>query len=315
MKNLNCKNCGGTMSVDPSGMQAVCPYCGTKYVLDHRDTDYYLDFYRQMRGFLRLPNDERERRARADKLWEGADTTVFETHDGQKIDVKSMFMQNGKNVASYTARRNIILDLSPSDADKFRRAAASIDYPSADTRGLSDFFPDITGGFDLSDGSVLLVLKKSEDEYPLRMFGKLSGRHTAWLIGRMENLCCVLEYNSTVHPDICEDTLYINPYTHQASLYLGWQNAVKNNTGGLTTRLNLIRLRETAARVLGFKDIADVKATEDIPAPFVQFLKSEPRATAYDDFAYWDEVLIKSYGERKFINMETDDEKIYKEGN
>ncbi|MBQ9518293.1 MAG: TFIIB-type zinc ribbon-containing protein [Firmicutes bacterium] len=317
MKKLNCKNCGGTMAVDPSGAQALCPYCGTRYVLDHRDTDYYLDFYKTMRGFLSLSNDDKLRRRRADELWEGADQTLFETRDGKKIDVRSMYARGDKNLTAYTARRNIILNFaagSTENADKFRRNAALLDYPSADTRSLSDFFPEITGGYPLADGSSLLVLKKSEDEYPLRMFGKLSGRHTAWLIGRLENLCCVLEYNSLVHPDICEDTLYIDPYTHQASLYLGWEKVVKNNTKGLTTTLNLVRLRETAARVLGFENTDAVQPTDDIPAPFADFLKSAPKATAYDDFAYWDEVLIKSYGERKFITMDTDDEKIYKEG-
>lgn len=321
MKNLNCKNCGGQMTIDLSGTTAHCRYCGSEYVLDHRDTDYYRDFYARMRSFLSLSSDGQERRRRSDELWSGAASEIFECSDGRQIDIKSMHTYKDRDAAVYTARQNIIFrfDIGNNDkADKFRKNVSSVDYPSADTRNLSDFFPRISGGFELKDGSSLLIVKKSEDEYPLRLFGTLSGRHTAWLIGRMENLCCVLEYNSIVHNDFGPDTLYINPYDHQASLYGGWWNAVRNNTRVndriCTTRDNLAALRETAARVLGFASADAVRETDDIPKPFADFLRSTPLSNAYEDFTYWDNVLIKSYGERKFINMETDDEQIYGKG-
>ena len=321
MKNLNCKNCGGLMVIDPSGTTARCLYCGSEYVLDHKDTDYYHDFYERMRGFLRLSADAQERRRHADEVWNSAESEVFECSDGRQIDIKSMYTYKNKDVTVYTARQNLIFRFDSENADKadkFRKNVSAIDYPSADTRNLSAYFPRISGGFELNDGSALVAVKKSEDEYPLRVFGTLSGRHTAWLLGRMENLCCVLEYNSMVHPDFGLDTLYINPYDHQASIYGGWWNAVPNNTvlngKALTTQDNLIALRETAAKVLGFASASDARETDDIPKPFVDFLRSAPMSNAYEDFGYWDDVLIKSYGERKFINMETDDEMLYGKG-
>ncbi len=321
MKNLNCKNCGGPMLTDPSGTTANCPFCGSKYVLDHRDTDYYRDFYERMRGFLHLSADGQERRRRADELWDSAASEVFECSDGRQIDVRSMHTYKNRIMTAYTARQNIIFrfDIGNEDkADRYRKNVSSIDYPSADTRSLSDFFPRISGGFELTDATTLLVVKKREDEYPLRLFGTLSGRHTAWLIGRMENLCCVLEYNSIVHPEFGLDTLYIDPYDHQASLYGGWWSAVPNNTAVngriCTTRDNLTALRETAAKVLGFESASAARETEDVPKPFADFLRSAPLSNAYEDFAYWDDVLIKSYGERRFINMETDDKQIYGKG-
>ena len=143
-------------------------------------------------------------------------------------------------------------------------------------------------------------------------------RHLSVVHVGEENLCCVLEYNSIVHPELSADTLYINPYDHQASLYGGWWNAVPNNTSAngriWTTRDNLTALRETAAKVLGFASASDACPTDDVPKPFADFLRSAPLSNAYEDFGYWDDVLIKSYGERKFINMETDDQQIYGKG-
>ena len=321
MKNLNCRNCGGPMVIDPSGTTARCPYCRSDYVLDHRDTDYYREFYARMKSFFGLSADGQERRKRADALWEQADREVFPCSDGRQINVTSLHRFSDRSAAVYTARQSVIFRFEPGLtelADKYRKAISMLDYPSADTRNLSRFFPVVSGGFTLTDGSVLLVVKKSEDEYPLRLFGKLSGRHTAWLIGRLENLCCVMEYSSIVHPELSIDTLYIDPYDHQASLYGGWWSAVRNQTasGGKvrTTRDNLSALRETAAQVLGFPNAAVVRETDDIPKPFADFLRSEPESNAYDDFAKWDDVLIRSYGERKFITMDTDDAQIYGKG-
>lgn len=318
MKFLECRSCGASMVIDPSGTTAHCPYCRSRYVLNHSDTDYYRDFYDRMRGFFRLSKDGQERRIRADELWNNASEEVFECTDGRKIDIKSLNVFMDTDATVYTARQNIIFRFSPGNiekADKCRRAVSSLDYPSADTKSLSDFFPTISGGFGLVDGSALLAVKKTEDEYPLRLFGKLDGRQAAWIVSRLENLCCVLEYSSIVHTNFSMDDVYIDPYDHTASLYGSWWKAVPNNTtvNGVTytTRHNLKALREIAAQVLGFESVSDVREYDGFPKPFADFLRSTPASNAYDDFAHWDEVLIQSYGERKFVTMDTDDEQIY----
>ena len=321
MKNLNCRSCGGTMLIDPSGTTAHCPYCSAEYVLDHQDTDYYRAFYARMKGFFGLSADGQERRRRADELWKQAEQETFLCSDGKQINIASLHRFSDRAATVYIARQSVIFRFESDRtelAEKYRKAISMLDYPSADTRNLAQFFPSVTGGFTLSDGSVLLAIKKSEDAYPLRLFGTLTGRHAAWLVGRMENLCCVLEYSSIVHPDFGIDALYIDPYDHQASLCGGWWNAVRNHTAVngrvLTTRDNLKALRETAAQMLGFPHAAAAAETDGVPKPFADFLRSEPESNAYDDFAKWDEVLIQSYGERRFISMDTDDEQIYGKG-
>ena len=318
MKHLNCKNCGAPMLLDASGMTAVCHYCGTKYVLNHEDTDYFRGFYRRMTEFLSGGADEQARRLKADALWQDADEQAFECTDGSRIEIKYMYSYTLPGVEVYVARRNIIFHFLTDGAagsERFRRAVSLLDYPSADTRSLQSFFPTISGGFELCDGTCVLVVSKDMDEYPLCLFGNLPGRHVAWIISRMENLCCVLEYNALVHPAINVNSLYINPYTHQASLYGGWWEADRRNTatrgGVLKTEQNLTALRDTAANLLGYAKAGEVRVTDDVPKALADFINSKPRGNAYDDFAYWDEMLIKAYGERKFISMNADDEQIY----
>ena len=320
MKNIACKNCGGTMYIDASGMTAVCPYCSSKYVLSHADTDYYNGFYRQMARFLSGSPDDRERQLHADKLWKNAGSAVFDCADGRTIEARYLYNGAFEGGAFFVARKNIIYHFTQKDApqsEQFRKSISLLDYPSADTRQLSQFFPSIASGFALADGTSLLVLHKDAEEYPLSLFGTLGGRHVAWIISRMENLCCVLEYNSLVHPAIDAENLYINPFTHQAALYGGWWRVVKNNTYSpdgrrlFTTKENLLGLRNTAARLLGYPNAGAVQVTKDIPKALAAFINSAPMSNAYDDFAYWDDMLIKAYGERKFIRFSTDEEQIY----
>ena len=118
------------------------------------------------------------------------------------------------------------------------------------------------------------------------------------------------------HPEITPDTVYINPYTHQASLYGAWWEAGKFNSYSYSKRLplfgqvSLMGLRNTAAMALGCADVNHLGGV-NIPRDFANFLRSTPRVTAYDDFAYWDDQMIRAYGERKFVALETDDGTIY----
>ena len=320
MKNLTCKNCGGTMVLDASGMVAVCHYCGTRYVLNHEDTDYYRAFHQQMSRFLSADEDEKARKLRADEFWEKAEQQSFECRDGRTVEVKFAHRYTDRDAEIYVARKNMIIHFTQDKSDlaeTYRRQSAFLDYPSADTRSLSDFFPKVSGGFELADGSSLLVIAKDEDEYPLRLFGKLHPRHVAWIISRMENLCCVLEYNSLVHPEITPDTLYINPYTHQASLYGSWWKVGKCNsysydkTHLLSSAESLCGIRNTAAMLLGYDRAGSVRPDPKTPAALCDFINSPPKSNAYEDFEYWDAMLVKAFGERKFIRFDTDDEEIY----
>jgi hypothetical protein len=87
-------------------------------------------------------------------------------------------------------------------------------------------------------------------------------------------------------------------------VFSGWKNAFENRT-------DLTGLRDTAAYLLGFDKRSQVKENSDIPKALAEFISGKPRDNAFDDFALWDEMLVKAYGERKFMKYVTDDEQIY----
>ena len=56
-------------------------------------------------------------------------------------------------------------------------------------------------------------------------------------------------------------------------------------------------MRKTAKQLTGTK-------LEEGPEAYAKFLDSEPRATAYDDFEYWDSVIEKGFGGHHFAEFE-----------
>lgn len=313
MKELKCASCGGAMVIDPSACRAVCHYCGNQYVLNREDTDFYTDFHKQMQHFLAGSTEEYDRKTAAEKLWESAPTEEFETTDGNVIEIKYMHKVTGKYADTYVARRNVIYVFRREGIMQCQNYKAMVDalsFPAADSKNLRDFFPCIRGGYTLSDGRTMLVIEKNEDEYPLSQFGTLPPRHVAWILSRLENICCVLEYSGIVHPKINPDTVFINPYDHSAMLYGGYEYAVRKNQYDIEhTHIcrmteNLMELREVGRTIL------DEKA-EPVPGTMKSFFEGKPCEDAYDDFALWDETLYKSYGKRRFVKMDTDDKKIY----
>lgn len=158
---------------------------------------------------------------------------------------------------------------------------------------LPETIPQFRGQYKLADGRYLLVLNRGEDYYSLGMFGNLPYEHTAWVISRLENIACLLEYNEVVHGGLAIDAVFINPKTHQAALYGNWWLAGKMTDANKTKDLK--GLREVAQKLL--------KPYNNIPAMLKDFLKNSPAADAFSDFKLWDEVIEKGLGGRHFHKL------------
>ena len=166
-------------------------------------------------------------------------------------------------------------------------------FPGADMRGLSRLFPTLTSRLELKDGGLLLAFQRGTDFFPLGSFGCLPYEHGAWILSRLENLCCVMEYSGLIHGGFTLDSVYINPYTHEAALYGGWWRTRPKLKGETT---DLADIRRLIMRLLG--ENRDVS-----PRPFLDFLASKPASDAYQDFARWDDVIENKLGGRKFARF------------
>lgn len=291
-----CKNCNGEMSVDASGA-LCCEYCGSKGHFSDKELQGYKEFRMQMLNYLRSLHDIEKDDAVSASLWDSAEEKVYMQENGVPVTIHYIYLAEEAGVTMYLTRNAVLYHFKNRDeAEKMERSLGRLEFPPADIKGLQRCFPKLKGRFQLKKGEVLLAYDREPMLFPLSLFGALSARHVAWIISRMENICCVLEYNGLTHGGISMDHLFINPKTHEAMLYGGWNQCKEKTRDILGDSVDLKELRKLAKRLLG------VHPT-DVPGEFEKFLEEYPKKDAYEDFARWDEVIEKGFGGRSFTQM------------
>lgn len=297
MISFKCKNCGGEVIISRTG-DVLCPYCGNTYTFSNSELTEYKSFRRRMLEYLRAVADSGTHDEDRELLWNQAETVTFMTEDGAPVTIKYLYESVVNNVHMYAARENVIYIYPKEMAAALTRADSmrnKLEFPAADIKGLDRCFPVFVGMYNLENGARMAVYKKSEDVYPLAMFGNLPGMHMAWIISRLENIACVLEYSNLSHNAISEETVFINPRTHEAVLMGGWENAeVKTCT---PNHNDLRAIRHVAQKVIG-------PLVSSLPEMYKNFLNAEPKEDAYADFAAWDRVIEVGMGGHNFTKFD-----------
>lgn len=294
MITFKCKNCGGEMYVSRSG-DLSCPYCGTKGAFSDAQLSEYKAFRLRMLEYLRAVADSKASDRDTDTIWESADHVFFDTVDGDEISISYIYQSEEAGVKMYCARNNVIYYYPKNKSEKYDKAKDSfgkITFPAADMKHLDRCFPKYVGTYELVDGAKLLVLSKEEDLYPVGMFGKLIPEHVEWIISRLENIACVLEYNDMSHRGISVESVFINPKTHEAALLGGWQDAINLKS----SKRDLGDIRKAATKLLG-DDFSKA------PGPLKKFLNEIPGDDAFSDFEKWDHIIEKEFGGRHFTKF------------
>lgn len=200
---------------------------------------------------------------------------------------------------------------------------------------LSPYLPKIHQTFQTKTGKYAIVLEKPQDVYPLKTVfeyfdRQINAKHVAWIISRLCNLTCYLEYSGLVHNAITINNCFISPENHSILLLGGWWYATKEGEKMIGTTKDVFALMPVSAKeskkssavtdlesvkllgrqLLGEPNCRKLSLNSAIPKPFVSFLTGGSGRSAYDEFAKWDKALDSSYGRRKFIRMEM--KNIYK---
>ncbi len=156
----------------------------------------------------------------------------------------------------------------------------------------------------------MVAIEKKPGVYPLRLLGILLDRHTAWVISRLENLCCLLSYSGIVLNGLTLDNLFVEPATHQIYLYGGWWFAgYQNGTmSGISAdaKMHLREYLEASDAILhglgiaascgwhkasaGMRTREAVEGLLTLPEPFRNSCWSRQQAVP-SSFAEWDRVL------------------------
>ena len=288
MVQYKCRTCGGEMEFGGSG-GFVCPYCGSKTFMTDADFKGNEEFRKKLLEYYKAQADNKEFDYSSDILWKCNGEDNFVMKNGQNLSVKYMYKYDYNGCVCYLAKENAVyvFDNEKSKSD-FMNGLKSLVFPEADVK-LERCFPKLKMEIGLSDGREVLVYIRRPNFFPAELFAPFESEHLAWVISRMENICCELKYSNIQHGGIDERSLWVNPITHEGALFGDWRNVKSLSDVG-----DLVDIRKTA--------IGLAKNSRN-PIELYEFLNSNPAKDAFEDFSKWDEVINKGFGGHRFVKM------------
>lgn len=289
--NVRCDNCGAEYRISSRG-EMVCRFCGSNVYLSDKDFKAYKNTRDNMLMSDRFTNDEAADTGDVLRLWNNGSTANFNTIKGVNISFDCYYSVILDDKEVYIGADKIAVIFSNTfSLTNFTVNLSQIEYPSADIKDLSRFLPNIIFKSALEDGRSIIIISKTDNIYPLFLFENLKATTVAWIISRLENLGCLLEFNNMDFRALRAEDLYINPKTHELFILDGWDGVEK------TSRRNYLKDIRLIA-----KDIMD---TSTAPELCMKFLDGDPEETAYDDFSAWDEVIMKGFNGHNFHQFNT----------
>ena len=244
MVQYKCRTCGGEMEFGGSG-GFVCPYCGSKSFMTDADFKGNEEFRKKLLEYYKAQADNKEFDYSSDTLWKCNGEDNFVMKNGQNLSVKYMYKYDYNGCVSYVAKENAVyvFDNDKSKSD-FMNGLQRLVFPEADVK-LERCFPKLKMEIELSDGREVLVYIRRPNFFPAELFAPVASEHLAWMISRMENICCELKYSNIQHGGIDERSLWVNPITHEGALFGDWRNVCSKKTN-----FDLQLVRETAQKVM-----------------------------------------------------------------
>jgi len=201
---------------------------------------------------------------------------------------------------------------------------------------ISRYVPSVVKTFE-AENSLIMIAKKTKDLVLLRDVlnyynGQMDAKHVAWVLSSLYNLVCYFDFIKLAHNDISLDTYFISPEFHNGVLLGGWwynsefgkkilgvpartfnlfPSDLHAKKGG-DPRVDLDLIKAVGRELLGDFTGTKLLSMKAAPKPMIDWLRWESKGDAVGEYSTWkNEVIMASFGERKFTNMELKPEQIY----
>lgn len=242
-----------------------------------------------------------------------------------KIEIGDMYI--GNNVLVYVLSSN-----HEKLFNNFNIAMTRFKYTSERMKEeFSRYFPRIKKTFKGKDGSFVIVMEKTEDQFLLHdvieyykrtTFPKEWDKHVAWITSRLQNILCYFQFNGIVHNGLSTQSVFISPEFHTVSVYGGWWYSIEYSNKMISVPSNLYNIiPPTVLADKKSKYITDgefvkyllrnISECVTMPTEFKHWINYPASNDPKNEFGLWDSVLTKSYGERKFIQLKIEKNELY----
>lgn len=199
----------------------------------------------------------------------------------------------------------------------------------ADSRMEDEFRKRVPHGIKLHEAVTYLIVEVEKPPDMISLADVISyfdhgmeGRHAAWIISRLYNMCCFLSYNGMVHGGIKAGNCYICPATHDLLLAGGWWYTVMAGQKMLGTSKDIYEVMPVMvkdSKIAAYDvDLESVKligrnmtAESILPPRLAEWLQSGSGKDPFEEFKKWYQALDKSYGERRFVELKLNSGDLY----
>ncbi|HEY8562233.1 MAG TPA: J domain-containing protein [Pyrinomonadaceae bacterium] len=183
---------------------------------------------------------------------------------------------------------------------------------------------------------LIMVLPKDPDAILLEdllehLGGALDARHVGWIVNRLYNLACYLDYAGVVHHDIGPRAFFVSPRFHSGALLGGWWYARARGESlkalprrtidcappDLTRlrradlRADLELIRQTGRELLGAVNTMPTNMNGKIPPAMARWINGATSGSAVTDYRLWKGVLEMDFGAPRFVRLDVEPDAIY----
>ena len=183
----------------------------------------------------------------------------------------------------------------------------------------------------LSNDKYIIVISKPQDCFMLRDIlsyykNKIPIEHTTWILSRLYNYSCFLEYNNIACNGMTLDGIFICPEQHSITLTNFFFTTklndeikalpkdifnlftLKNKNSSYTIDLDSIKY--LGRFLLG--DKSGITLKKSVNENMVNWLNSSSNKSPLETFKEWDNVIIKIFGKKHWVDMKIKKTDIYK---
>lgn len=265
------------------------------------------------------------------KTWEEKDVLFIKMPNNKKIVAKYSYEEKFELGNMYVCKTKVIYLIDKKYKKFYENVKVNEFFYNLNQelkKNFDIFIPKIKYKFE-SNEYYVIIFEKTKDMIPLKCLinnfnGTIPHTHTAWIMSRLSNLCCLFKMAQIVQCGIDIENIFVSPDFHTVMLYGGWWYSVKTDSKLIGTTQNIFncmpiysKSKKIAREDIDLQSVKMVgkiltKNCQDLPTPFKNWLNGGSGTNSVIEFGKWDSALNKSYGKRKFIKCYFDYEKFYK---
>ena len=305
---------------------------------------YHPDIYKNDNGIMAKINSLYEKAMYLIEIgeWEVSNQVILVEFSGKKSNHKFLSENNFELGVFYICDDEVIYILEAKHEKYYQNAIRKIQSLKYANDGMkkeiSRFMPKIMYNYKLKDGRWCIAFYKTADMFLLddllnHFNGMIPPEHSAWIISRLNNICCYLDYIKVAHNGISLSNCFVSPEYHTIILLGGWWYCINQGEKMIGTQkaiYDIIPIKEKgmkiatiitdleSSKLIGRQILGNLSLTSSkkeaasYPKAIARFLRSGSSEKAVDEFRKWNDSLTEAFGKRKFIKLNINKNDIYK---